>query len=99
MDEGAGIPAHRASRQVAASLRELDVRPSRGQGQNFLTSTSVVQRIVDLTEATIEDTIVEVGPGLGALTRYWPTERAGSWRSKSINVSPNISSRRCLHRI
>lgn len=88
MDEGAGIPAHRASRQVAASLRELDVRPSRGRGQNFLTSTSVVQRIVDLTEATIEDTIVEVGPGLGALTSAL-ADRAG--RVVAIEIDQRLA--------
>ena len=37
-------------------------------GQNFLVSTDVVQRIVDLISPRESDTIVEVGPGQGALT-------------------------------
>ncbi|MBX3070068.1 MAG: ribosomal RNA small subunit methyltransferase A [Thermomicrobiales bacterium] len=64
------------ARRVASSLRAIDVRPSKGRGQNFLTSQAVVDRIAALTGAGRNDTIVEIGPGLGALTGAL-TELAG----------------------
>lgn len=49
-------------------LRELEVRPSKGLGQNFLTDGGVVARIADAAELAAGGTVVEVGPGLGILT-------------------------------
>ncbi len=39
-------------------------------GQNFLADASVLQRIVDAAELPRGATVLEVGPGLGSLTRY-----------------------------
>lgn len=44
------------------------VRPSKGLGQNFLNDFSVVQEIVYSAGLTKEDLVIEVGPGLGAMT-------------------------------
>ena len=44
-------------------------RPKRSLGQNFLQDGSVIARIVGSLDLTAEDTVVEIGPGLGALTR------------------------------
>jgi 16S rRNA (adenine1518-N6/adenine1519-N6)-dimethyltransferase len=54
--------------RVRAALRSLELRPSKGMGQNFLTDADVLQTIV--SAAGIDDTrsVVEVGPGLGVLT-------------------------------
>ena len=38
-------------------------------GQNFLNDTYVIQRIIDHIAISVTDHIVEIGPGLGALTR------------------------------
>lgn len=38
-------------------------------GQNFLTTTTVPKLMVDLLDTTKEDTIVEIGPGEGAVTK------------------------------
>lgn len=46
----------------------LQVIPKKSLGQNFLNSERVVSRICETTEATVKDTILEIGPGLGALT-------------------------------
>jgi len=51
-----------------ALLRELEVRPSKGRGQNFLTDRRVVERIADAAALAPGATVVEVGPGLGILT-------------------------------
>jgi 16S rRNA (adenine1518-N6/adenine1519-N6)-dimethyltransferase len=37
-------------------------------GQHFLTATNVISDIVDAVAAKADDTVVEIGPGLGALT-------------------------------
>ena len=49
-------------------IRDLGIRPSKGRGQNFLHDAGVVNRIVKLAGISAEDTVVEIGPGLGILT-------------------------------
>ena len=61
-----GLPRTRAGWRVL--LEELDVRPSKGLGQNFLFERGVVDRIVRGAEITRDDHVLEVGPGLGILT-------------------------------
>lgn len=39
-------------------------------GQNFLTEPNILRNIVDTAELTEDSHIVEVGPGIGALTEY-----------------------------
>ncbi|MGH2533756.1 MAG: 16S rRNA (adenine(1518)-N(6)/adenine(1519)-N(6))-dimethyltransferase RsmA [Thermomicrobiales bacterium] len=51
-----------------ALLARLDVRPSKGRGQNFLFERGVVSRIASIASVGAEDVVVEVGPGLGILT-------------------------------
>lgn len=50
-------------------LRDLDVQPSKERGQNFIVDTSVLHSIVQFGHPSAEDKIVEIGPGLGALTK------------------------------
>lgn len=38
-------------------------------GQNFLVDTSVINRIVDCIQPQADDLMIEIGPGLGAMTR------------------------------
>src|SRR6516165_6468616 len=38
-------------------------------GQHFLTDPSILRRIVHLAQIDPEDTVVEIGPGAGSLTR------------------------------
>ncbi len=52
---------------VPGVLRSLGVRPSRRLGQNFLVDPRVAERIAALVEDPAEP-VVEIGPGLGALT-------------------------------
>ena len=44
-------------------------RPRKSLGQHFLTDPRIANRIVAAAEPTDGDTIVEIGPGTGALTR------------------------------
>ena len=54
--------------RIKAGLRALDVRPSRGMGQNFLIDADVLHAIVSAAELRPETTVIEVGPGFGVLT-------------------------------
>ncbi len=50
-------------------LSALDLTPSRKLGQNFLVDRNIATWIADRLEIAPEDTVVEVGPGTGSLTR------------------------------
>ncbi len=54
--------------EVRRLLAELDVRPSRAMGQNFLVDGNIRDIIVSAAELDGNDRVLEVGPGLGALT-------------------------------
>jgi len=56
-------------RTAAATLRELGVRASRRLGQHFLLDEGVARRQVDIADIQKGETVVEIGPGLGVLTR------------------------------
>ncbi|ADU50210.1 dimethyladenosine transferase [Thermaerobacter marianensis DSM 12885] len=49
-------------------LEQYGVRPSRRLGQNFLVDDHWAERIVGAVEPGPDDVVLEVGPGLGALT-------------------------------
>ncbi len=51
-------------------LRRYDLRPSKGLGQNFLQDNQALQNIVNAADLSPEDEVLEIGPGLGSLTRY-----------------------------
>ena len=44
------------------------IAPTKALGQNFLVDDNVVGRILELSEASADDIVVEVGPGIGTLT-------------------------------
>ena len=39
-------------------------------GQNFLTDTNILQKIVDTAEINKNVNVIEIGPGIGALTEF-----------------------------
>jgi 16S rRNA (adenine1518-N6/adenine1519-N6)-dimethyltransferase len=55
-----------------ADVRELaerlGVRPTKQLGQNFVIDANTIRRIVRTAELRPDDTVLEVGPGLGSLT-------------------------------
>jgi 16S rRNA (adenine1518-N6/adenine1519-N6)-dimethyltransferase len=52
------------------------VRAKRSLGQNFLVDPNLQRKIVDALDAGAEDTVLEIGPGRGALTEHL-ARRAG----------------------
>src|SRR4030095_4017949 len=55
---------------IRATLKEIGVSPVKTLGQNFLHDQNLARWIVDQAKITPEDYVVEIGPGLGALTRF-----------------------------
>ena len=56
--------------EIHATLKEIGVSPAKALGQNFLHDQNLARWIVDQAQITAEDYVVEIGPGLGALTRF-----------------------------
>lgn len=57
-------------------LGGLGLQPRKGLGQHFLVAPGVLERIAETADVSPDDTVVEVGPGLGALTEVL-ARRAG----------------------
>ncbi|MDE6583798.1 MAG: 16S rRNA (adenine(1518)-N(6)/adenine(1519)-N(6))-dimethyltransferase RsmA [Anaeroplasmataceae bacterium] len=53
---------------VERTIKNYDFRVKKKYGQNFLTDSAILNRIVDSVELTKDDAVIEIGPGLGALT-------------------------------
>ena len=50
-------------------LTKYETRPSKGLGQNFLIDKNVLRKIVEASDIKSTDIILEVGPGIGVLTK------------------------------
>jgi 16S rRNA (adenine1518-N6/adenine1519-N6)-dimethyltransferase len=55
---------------IPALVKQYGLRPSKGLGQNFLQDDQALQTIVACAEIALVDDVLEIGPGLGNLTRY-----------------------------
>ena len=51
-------------------LNKYGLRPHKGLGQNFLQDPVALEKIVTAAQIQLSDTVLEIGPGLGSLTRY-----------------------------
>ncbi|HVY54134.1 MAG TPA: 16S rRNA (adenine(1518)-N(6)/adenine(1519)-N(6))-dimethyltransferase RsmA [Thermodesulfobacteriota bacterium] len=57
-------------------FRGGNVFPRKSLGQNFLKDPGVIDRIIEAAELSADDRVIEIGPGMGALTRAL-AEKAG----------------------
>lgn len=55
---------------IPALLRAHGLHASKGLGQNFLQDDEVLAKIVNAAGVTADDDVLEIGPGLGSLTRH-----------------------------
>lgn len=55
---------------IKALLAERNILPSRVLGQNFLIDQNILNMILDSAHLAPEDTVLEIGPGLGVLTEH-----------------------------
>lgn len=58
-----------APSEVAALLRRHGLRPRKRWGQNFLIDRNTLENVLRAAELAPEDAVLEIGPGLGTLTR------------------------------
>ena len=54
--------------EIRETCRILDIKPSRNKGQNFLINEKIYDEIIKAAEITEDDTVLEIGPGLGLLS-------------------------------
>jgi 16S rRNA (adenine1518-N6/adenine1519-N6)-dimethyltransferase len=55
-------------KQTLLDLKNLKIIPSKKLGQNFLVDGNVVDKVVAISDVGDGDVVVEIGPGLGALS-------------------------------
>jgi len=61
---------HRPRTKIKSSFSDLSITPRRGLGQNFLTDPQLARAIVNNLDLAPGRHVVEIGPGMGALTRW-----------------------------
>lgn len=93
-----------APRTVRALLERFGLRADKSFGQNFLVDLHALTAVVEAAALTADDTVLEVGPGLGVLTREL-VSRAGMVVSveldrrladvleETVGASPNLEIR------
>ncbi len=72
---------------VRRLLRQYGLRPDKRLGQHFLADARLLARIAEAAELTPQDTVVEIGAGIGNLTRHLAA-RAG--RVIAVEIDPRL---------
>jgi|SRR3989344_716771 len=58
-----------SSKEIKNILNKYDIRPSKTMGQNFLINEPILKKIIESANLNDNDVVLEVGPGLGVLTK------------------------------
>lgn len=61
------MPIYRPS-ELIQYLEQIGAYPKKGLSQNFLIDNNILKKILRLAELSSEDTVLEIGPGPGALS-------------------------------
>lgn len=87
-----------ALERLKIMMAKFEIEPKKSLGQNFLVSDHVIEKIVKAVDQLKPDSLIEIGPGLGALTsalrlshsRYTLIELdrkfAQYWREQGLHV-------------
>ena len=51
-------------------MKKYGIKANKSLGQNFLVNEQVLKTIVDCSKINKDDLVIEIGPGLGTLTKY-----------------------------
>jgi len=76
--------------EARALLRESTFKPRKSRGQNFLIHEHVLDAIIRLLDLSAEDEVLEVGAGLGFLTRRLLERTARVW---AVEIDPLLVER------
>ena len=50
-------------------MKKYNIKANKSLGQNFLIDDDVIDKIVDGAEVEKDDIVIEIGPGLGSMTK------------------------------
>jgi 16S rRNA (adenine1518-N6/adenine1519-N6)-dimethyltransferase len=73
--------------EVRNALRESEFRPKKRLGQNFLIQKNVIESTVRLLDLSSQDEVIEIGPGLGFLTKRLVENAKRVW---AVEVDPGL---------
>ncbi|MDP3954129.1 MAG: 16S rRNA (adenine(1518)-N(6)/adenine(1519)-N(6))-dimethyltransferase RsmA [bacterium] len=62
--------------KIKNDLKKLGSKPKKSLGQNFLVAESAYKKIISALELRPDETVIEVGPGLGTLTEHLAKSKA-----------------------
>lgn len=51
-------------------MKRYDIKMKKSLGQNFLVEPQILQKMIDVGEIDDQTTVIEIGPGIGALTEF-----------------------------
>jgi 16S rRNA (adenine1518-N6/adenine1519-N6)-dimethyltransferase len=54
---------------IKDTLKDYNLKPSKALGQNFLVDQNILEKIIKAAEVSPDDTVLEIGPGTGILTK------------------------------
>lgn len=78
------------SQQARLALGELGAYPHKKFGQHFLIDPTVIDRMIRAAQISPEDTVLEIGPGLGALSETLASRAAQLYL---VEVDPILAGR------
>jgi 16S rRNA (adenine1518-N6/adenine1519-N6)-dimethyltransferase len=73
---------------IRALAAQLDLRPTKQRGQNFVIDANTIRRIVATAVLRPDDVVLEVGPGLGSLTLGL---LAAAARVIAVEIEPSLA--------
>ena len=72
---------------AVAVLKRYGLRADKRLGQNFLQDPSALEKIANAAEIQADDCVLEIGPGLGSLTRYLAVSAR---QVKAVELVPDL---------
>ena len=51
-------------------MKKYNIRANKSLGQNFLIDSNIIEKIIDGSDVSKNDLVIEIGPGLGTLTKF-----------------------------
>ncbi|MCC7119837.1 MAG: ribosomal RNA small subunit methyltransferase A [Anaerolineales bacterium] len=72
---------------AAAVLKRYGLRANKALGQNFLQDDAALEKIANAAEIHNADSVLEIGPGLGSLTRYLAV---GAKQVTAVELDPSL---------
>jgi len=87
-------PRLTSPKEVRGLLAQLGHRPNKGLGQNYLIDANILDIIADTADLQPDESVLEIGPGLGALTeRIIPRAKSVTCIEKDPTMAKYLKSR------